>query len=174
MTSTNCYLPAFLILCLCSCSSSTEEHVTSTGDPASIHNTDSTRDADDAWNESQLSWLSYDGGINKLKTSGRNGLLVIYADWCPACKEYSTLFNDHAVTQALQGVPLIRSNADEEPDISARFDLDGSYVPRTFALDSSGRVIQELKAGHPEFQDYLPSDDPAPLIQFINRLKQYK
>jgi len=167
MNSTSRYLLTLLILCLCSCSSSKEEL-------ASVHNADGTPNAGDAANGNELSWHGYEDGLNQLKATGSNGLMIIYADWCPTCREYSTLFNNHRVAQALQGVPLIRLNADEEPDICARFDLDGSYVPRTFALDSTGRVIQELKSDHPEYQYYLPSDDPAPLLQFITRLKQHK
>ena len=125
------------------------------------------------WNDEELSWHSFDDGLKQLNASGKNGLIIIYADWCQICKQYSKLFINDSVIQALQGVTLIRANIDKEPDISDRFNIDGGYVPRTFALDKNGNIIQDLDSNNPKWSYYLPANDPEHLIRFVTSLKQY-
>ncbi|WGL16962.1 thioredoxin family protein [Microbulbifer bruguierae] len=98
------------------------------------------------WNDEVLNWSSYEIGVRELKTSGQNGIIILYSDWCPTCTEYSTLFKDSEVVQALDALVLIRVNIELEPEIAEIFSLDGEYVPRTFALDSSGRIIKSLNS----------------------------
>jgi len=77
------------------------------------------------WNDSELQWNSYYDGLAELKATGNKGTFIIYADWCPTCKQYSKLFKNGAVIDALQGITLIRLNKDKQPDVSKQFDFDG-------------------------------------------------
>ncbi|MFX6011051.1 thioredoxin family protein, partial [Acinetobacter baumannii] len=73
------------------------------------------------WNDKKLHWMSYETGMARLKASGKPGILIIYADWCPTCKTYSKLFNNPDVVKALQGLVLIRANEDEERAVSRKY-----------------------------------------------------
>jgi len=97
------------------------------------------------WNDSQINWVSYEEGLKLLKNKKQNGLLIVYANWCGACKNYSTLFKNSDVVKELKGMILIRSDKNAEPDISKQFSLDGEYVPRTFALDSNGKMSLRIR-----------------------------
>jgi len=67
------------------------------------------------------------------------------------------------VVKALKDIVLIRENMDLNPEISKKYDFDGQYVPRSFALNSKGQVLSLLDESN-EYQFYLPSDDPGVLI----------
>lgn len=125
------------------------------------------------WNDSELTWLNYSDGLKELGTSGKSGIFIVYADWCPTCKKYSRLFKNPAVVKALEGVILIRSNMDKEPNISKLHDIDGEYVPRTFALDKNGDIIRDLDSDNPKWWYFLPANDPGYLIRFTNMMKQH-
>lgn len=142
----------FLTLILCSCSEDTTPP---------------------DWNDSELNWYSYKDGLEELNNSGKNGVFIIYADWCPTCKEYSELFSDPAVVKSLDSLVLIRSNKDLEPEISELFNIDGDYVPRTFALDKRGQIIRDLNSKNPQWWYFLPSDDEDYLIEFTKLVKQH-
>ena len=123
------------------------------------------------WNDKQLNWLSYEEGIQKLKSTGKRGIFIIYADWCPTCKEYSILFRKPEVVNALKDLVLIRANMDEEKAVSEMYDYDGEYVPRTFALYSDGSIISIIYSKEEEYWYFIPSDDPEFLIQFAHKVK---
>lgn len=123
------------------------------------------------WNDQALDWHDYEAGLVELQRSGANGLLIFYADWCPTCKAYSKLFSRGDVVESLAGLVLIRVDVDEHPALSAEYDLDGEYVPRTFALDSAGRIVRSLYPGRSEYVYFLPADDPQYLRDFAARLK---
>ena len=123
------------------------------------------------WNDKNLSWLGYEQGLAQMKASGKPGLFIIYADWCPTCKEYAKLFADPDVVKAMKDVVLIRVNQDKEPEISKKYGLDGEYVPRSFALSSKGEIMKDLYENRSKFQYYLPANDPAYLVQFVNGVK---
>ncbi len=125
------------------------------------------------WNDKDLSWYNYENGISKLKEGNENGLIIIYADWCPTCKQYSKLFRHKSVIDVLKDVTLIRANKDKQPDISDQFNIDGDYIPRTFALDKKGNIIQDLDSNNPKWWYFLPANDPDFLVRFVTQLKQY-
>lgn len=99
--------------------------------------------------------------------------MIIYTDWCPACKQYSLLFKEPSVVATLDGVVLIHSNRDHEPEISKLFDIDGEYILRTFSLDKEGQIIEDLNSSNSNWWHYLPVDNPDYLIQFVNKLKNH-
>ena len=125
------------------------------------------------WNDTALDWHSYKEGMEELRTSGGKGMLIIYADWCPTCKKYSGLFRYAAVIDALEGITLIRVNMDEQRAISRRYNIDGEYVPRTFALDEDGSIIRDLNSDNPKWWYYLPANNPDRIIEFAELLHEY-
>ena len=125
------------------------------------------------WNDAELAWFSYQEGIDELKKNKGVGLFIIYADWCPTCKAYSKLFKNPAVVKSLQGIILIRANMDNEPLINEQYNRDGKYVPRTFALDSSGQLIKPLHPDKQRYDYFLPVEKPRYVVNFATQLKAY-
>lgn len=126
------------------------------------------------WNDKELSWLSYEEGLKQLKNTNGVGLMVIYGDFCHICKDYAKLFKRQDVIESLQGIVLIRVDAVAHPEVNERYDLDGGYVPRTFALDSNGNVSPQMHRKRSQFSYVMTFDDPKPLIRFAKNLKFYE
>ena len=111
--------------------------------------------------------------MEEIKATGNKGILIIYADWCPTCKQYSGLFRYSAVIDVLQGLTLIRVNMDQERALSRKYNIDGEYVPRTFALDKNGEIIGDLNSSNPKWWHYLPANDRNVIIEFAELLHEY-
>ncbi len=126
------------------------------------------------WNDEQLSWHSYRAGIEKIRKSDKPGLLIIYTDWCPTCKEYSKLFKNKDAITSLQDVILIRVNKDRDPAISSQFDFDGEYIPRTFALNRDADVIRKFYSVEEDYAYFIPPDNVGYLVELVGLLKAYK
>ncbi len=137
------------------------------------HSVTAQQQASIDWNDDELTWLSYDEGLETLKNKDGVGLLILYADWCPTCKAYSRLFTQPAVVESLQGITLIRVNIDQEPLINARYDKDGTYIPRTFAIDGSGDLLKPLHPDRPRYDYFLPVEKPRYLVNFAVKLKSF-
>jgi len=125
------------------------------------------------WNDEQLNWHSYEEGIKLIKETGKPGLLVIYADWCPACQNHSKDFFSNNVIDRLEDLILIRSNRDDEEAISNLYDLDGTYIPRIIALDGKSEVIQELYDTSEKYAYFNPTRSKSRLIDLIIETKKY-
>jgi len=126
------------------------------------------------WNDKQLRWMSYEQGMSKLKGSDKRGILIIYADWCGTCKAYSKFFRDPEVVNALEGFVLMRANVDADPALSRKYGEDGEYVPRTFALNSSGGILKGAYEKQDKFAYFISADDATELLRFLKRVKAAK
>lgn len=126
------------------------------------------------WNDKALHWVSYEQGMATLKDTEKRGILIVYADWCGTCKAYSTFFKNQEVVRALDGLVLMRANADTEPGVSEKYGHDGDYVPRTFALNANGDIIKGAYDKQDKFAYFIPADEPGDLLQFIQRVKAAK
>lgn len=122
------------------------------------------------WNNSELEWHSYEQGMKKIKEGQSKGLLIFYADWCSTCKLYSKLFKKRKVVKSLKNLVLIRVNREENPELSEKYDFDGVYIPRTFALNSQGDVVGGLYDKSDQYAYFLPPDDSGYLIDFVDTL----
>jgi protein-disulfide reductase (glutathione) len=106
-----------------------------------------------------------------MKRSGGIGLLVVFAEWCPVCHEYSKAFHDADVIKALQGITLMRIDQDSGDKLIRKFTPDGEYVPRTFFLDSNGEPITGLFDADPAYKYFFPPDEPGDLAKTIRAMK---
>ena len=75
------------------------------------------------------------------------------------------------MAKSLEGVVLIRANVDTEIGLSSQYDIDGDYVPRTFALDSNARIIEPLDPQSGRFWYFLPVSKPDFVVDFVEKLK---
>jgi thiol-disulfide isomerase/thioredoxin len=101
------------------------------------------------------------------KGQGKPILLVFYTDWCPHCHNYSRLFHDPEVVRLSRAFVMIRVERDGNRDISAVYDIDGDYIPRTFFLAPNGAVLTDLTADNDEFRYFFDEHDPTELCAMM-------
>lgn len=94
------------------------------------------------WNDRNIQWYGYIDGMLEAKRQNKSMFIVIYTDWCGYCKKYSRMFYDDSVVNALNDVIPVRINADDKTGWAKRNGLNGSGVPRTFAINKSGEFIK--------------------------------
>jgi thiol-disulfide isomerase/thioredoxin len=121
------------------------------------------------WNAGDIAWAEYAPGLAAAKADQKPIVLVFYTDWCPHCHEYSRLFHDPELVRLSRRFVMIRVERDGHRDISAAYDLDGEYIPRTFFLSPAGLVLTDLGSDHDEFRYFLDERDPGELIDRMRR-----
>jgi thiol:disulfide interchange protein len=119
------------------------------------------------WNASGVAWLPYDEGLAAGKARNLPIVLVFYTDWCPHCHNYSRLFHDPEVARLSSRFVMIRVERDGHRELSARYDIDGDYIPRTFFLTPSGAVLTELTSDNEDFLYFLDEHDPTELVTLM-------
>lgn len=116
------------------------------------------------WNDTQITWLSYEAGIAKAKAENKPVCLVFYTGWCPHCRNYAKVFQDPKVVEKTREFVMVRLNADDEEAISARHAPDGTYVPRTFFLSADGSIMSDVHAPRPQYIHFYDEHNPASLL----------
>lgn len=101
---------------------------------------------------SNIQWRGWEEGLAEARRDGKGIVLVVYADWCPRCRELAPVFEGARIGELSQRLVMIRQNADEAPAwLTQRFEQQGSYVPRVMVLDSTGALRPEISSGNPRF-----------------------
>ncbi|MFC1749018.1 thioredoxin family protein [Pseudomonadota bacterium] len=90
------------------------------------------------WNPEEIQWFEYEQGLQEAQKSGKAIMLIFYADWCPTCHAYKHIFSDPHIVEQSKSLVMIRANVDQSPDIAKRYNDDGEYVPRIYALNAHG------------------------------------
>lgn len=121
------------------------------------------------WNVREVAWLPYEAGLAAGKATHTPIVLVFYTDWCPHCHNYSRVFHDPELVRLAQQFVMIRVERDGHRDISARYDIDGEYIPRTFFLTPTGSVLADLTSDNDDFRYFLDEHDSAELIALMQR-----
>lgn len=119
------------------------------------------------WNVREVAWLPYEAGLAAGKAERRPIVLVFYTDWCPHCHNYSRLFHDPEVVRLSREFVMIRVERDGNRELSARYAIDGEYIPRTFFLSPEGAVAQDLTSDNEDFLYFLDEHDPTELITLM-------
>src|SRR5262245_52133916 len=132
-----------------------------------------TRAADGhGWNEAQIELQSYDAGLAKAKAQNKPVCLVVYANWCPHCRNYSKVFDDPRVVERARDFVMVKIDADDDKGPAAKYALDGGYVPRTFFLGTDGAVDPEVHAPRDKFRYFFDERDPASLLAGMDAAKK--
>jgi thiol-disulfide isomerase/thioredoxin len=121
------------------------------------------------WNESNISWLRYDEGVARAKASGKPILAVVYADWCPHCKEFGKNFFETEIENLAQDYVMVLVNQDREPATSQKLSPDGTYTPRTFVLSSGGDLREDVFATPSRFRYFYDYRDPKLLLRSMQQ-----
>ncbi len=134
----------------------------------------SARDASDEegatdWNSAQIVWRDHDAGLAEARARRRPIVLIFYTDWCPHCHNYSRVFYDPELVALASSFVMIRIERDGNPELSARYALDGEYIPRTFFLTADGELRPELAGDNPDYRYFLDEDEPSELMALMQR-----
>ena len=98
--------------------------------------------------------------------------LVIYAEWCPRCRELPPLFEDRDIVRLARGFQMVAQNAAAKPGWLKRYQRYGTYVPRILFLDHTGRLREDLQSGHPRYPYFYSKDDRTPLKRTMLRAQR--
>jgi thioredoxin 1 len=89
----------------------------------------------------------------EIATSAVPMLVEFWAEWCPPCKLLAPLL-DELANDFGKGLRVCKINADEHPELGARFDImavptillfvDGELVMRQVGAQSKARLIEAI------------------------------
>ncbi len=113
-------------------------------------------------------WHNYADGLRLSKKSGKGMIVIFYTDWCPTCKKYMKLFHDRKVIVKTRKFVMVRVNQDNDPGLGSKYDLDGKYVPRTFALGPTGKILKRIYPKKSKTRYYLGTRR-SDLLSFMKR-----
>ena len=89
-------------------------------------------------------WKGYREGLAQAGREGKPAIIIFYSESCSTCKQYKSVLQDKRIVQASAAFVMIRVDTRQEPQLSAKYQFDGWYVPRTFAVFPDGRIMQQL------------------------------
>lgn len=127
-----------------------------------------TLQADDKWNDEGIDWLTLESALDDASSSEKKIMLVLHSEGCGACDDYSKLFREGAVAIASKDLLMVLVDDGVNEDISEKYSLDGSYVPRTYFLNSDGSVM-DVRVGKEgdRFQYYFGGRKAQELVQIM-------
>ncbi len=121
--------------------------------PASAHD----------WND-QVAWKSYEAGLAAAKKEKKPVCLVFFTEWCPHCKNYSSVFHDPKVVEQAKKFVMINVDKDKNGELSRQFAPDGEYIPRTYFLSSDGKLDPDIHAPRDKFKYFYDEKDPSSVL----------
>ncbi len=97
-------------------------------------------------------WRTWDAGLAEAKTSGKNIFLLVYADWCPKCRNLAPVFMDPEVAKLADSLVMVLLDQDNAPSgLAQKLGNLGNYIPRIVFLDKDGQPMPNLKAPNPRY-----------------------
>jgi len=91
----------------------------------------------------------------------------------PHCKNYRNVFSDPKVVAASKHFVMIHLDKDQNAELSAKYALDGEYIPRTFFLSSNGEVA-DIHAPRPQFKYFYNEAQPADVLAGMEQASKLK
>lgn len=91
-----------------------------------------------------IAWKGYKEGLALAKQERKPAIIVFYSESCSACKKYKRILQDSNIVKASASFVMIRVNTRQQPQVSAKYQFDGKYVPRTFAVFPDGKIMHHL------------------------------
>lgn len=92
----------------------------------------------------EIAWQGYRTGLAQAKREGKPAIIIFYSETCSACRQYKEVLKDSRVVEASAPFIMIRVNTRQQPQLNAKYQFDGWYVPRTFAVFPNGKIIFRL------------------------------
>lgn len=118
------------------------------------------------WPEQGVEWVEdWAAARARSAETGKPICLVVYADWCPRCKELAPLFAEPDLVTASKGLVMVRQDNDARPDWLQQYAEQGSYVPRIFFFGADGNLRTDITSGHPRYPFFYSSRQKAALVK---------
>ncbi len=116
------------------------------------------------WNDAQIKWRSYEEGLASARKEKKPVCLVFYTTWCPHCKRFSQIFSDPAVVERSKNFVMIRLDSDKNKDLSAKYAVDGEYIPRTFFLSPEGILDPAVHSRRDRYKYFYDESRPEGIL----------
>jgi thioredoxin-like negative regulator of GroEL len=158
-----------LAAALVSCARTTPEAGDSTHDAAPTASAAAASSpSTDGWNVAQVDWQPYEAGLKKAKDGNKPVCLIFSTTWCPHCKNFSHVFEDPRIVARARDFVMVHLDADAEPTIAAKYQVDGGYIPRTYFLAPDGTLDPTIHATRPRSMYFYDERDPGSLLVGMN------
>ena len=121
--------------------------------------------------EDSLDWKTWEEGARLAKASNKPIFLMVYADWCPHCKNLKAVFNDAEIKKLSESMVMVRQNSESDDAgwLASRVGSFGSYVPRIFFLSPEGAVKPEITSANPKYPYFYTPEGVAMLKASMKR-----
>ena len=121
------------------------------------------------WPES-VAWKTWDEGKRLAQQTNKPILLLVYANWCPHCRELAPVFSDPEVQKLSSQMILIKQDADADaPWLGETVGRLGTYVPRVFFLRPDGTVRADITSGNGRYPYFYTPEGIAALRASMRR-----
>ena len=143
---------------------------TGTAKPPSSSNRQSVRSGKPKakW-PSNITWETWETGRQKAAETGKPLCLVVYADWCPRCRELAPVFGQKDIAELAKKFIMVKQDQDTRPAWLQAYADQGRYVPRVFFFGVDGQLRSDVTSGHPRFPFFYSSRNHTPLMRSMNR-----
>lgn len=118
-----------------------------------------------------VDWQSWEAGLARAKAENKPVVLLVWAHWCPRCRELAPAFGDAELAELSKSVVMVEQNADDRPAwLSEKFDsLYGGYVPRVFFLRPDGTVRTDITSGNPQYPYFYVPQNKGALVESLKK-----
>ncbi len=116
------------------------------------------------WNDAEVLWKPYAEGLAAAKKEKKPVCLVFFTEWCPHCRNYSSVFHDPKVVEKAKQFVMVRLDKDKNDELSQKYAPDGQYIPRTFFLASDGTLDPAIHAPRDNYKYFYDEKDPAAVL----------
>lgn len=123
------------------------------------------------WNDKEIKWQTYDDGLAEAKKAKKPVMLIFFTEWCPHCKNFSGVFHDPKVVAKSKDFVMVRLDADKNKELSQKYAVDGSYIPRTYFLSSNG-TLSEIHAPRDQFKYFYDERNAASILAGMDQAQK--
>jgi len=118
-----------------------------------------------------VEWQTWEAGRARARAENKPALLLVWAHWCPRCRELAPVFGQPEIAALAKGVVMIQQNADDRPEwLTEKFDAAfGGYVPRVFLLRPDGTIRTDITSGNPQYPYFYAPRDSGALVRALEQ-----
>lgn len=121
------------------------------------------------WNPGGIAWRDLSAGLAEAGRTNKPVMMVVHAEWCSHCRNYSRVFHDPALVSLSERFVMVLADSDHVPAANQRYAVDGRYVPRTYFLDAQGEHRGEIDAGRARYRYFYDENAAGPTIASMER-----
>jgi thiol:disulfide interchange protein len=106
-----------------------------------------------------IQWHTWAEALPIASRESKPILVLVYADWCPHCRELGPVFADPQIELLSKRFVMVRQNHDDDPVWLQPYNQKyGAYVPRIFFFDSGGKMREDITSGHPRYPFFYAAE----------------